>query len=142
MGFALEQVLRIAKPDEAFFWATHQGAELDPRMRKGQPRIGVEFKRADMPTVTTSMRIAITDLKLNKLHVVHPGPDRYPMTTKNMSTPSRSFRVNSGLVEVVGVDPLDRVARGRGYAHIKIDHEIGQLLAIDKNDFSINLPSV
>ena len=28
-GFALEQVLRIAQPDEAYFWATHQGAELD-----------------------------------------------------------------------------------------------------------------
>jgi hypothetical protein len=28
-GFALEQVLRLAKPDQAWFWATHQGAELD-----------------------------------------------------------------------------------------------------------------
>ena len=28
-GFALEQVLRIARPEQAYFWATHQGAELD-----------------------------------------------------------------------------------------------------------------
>ncbi len=28
-GFALEQVLRLAKPEQAYFWATHQGAELD-----------------------------------------------------------------------------------------------------------------
>ena len=28
-GFALEQVLRVAAPDEAYFWATHNGAELD-----------------------------------------------------------------------------------------------------------------
>ena len=30
-GFALEQVLRLARPDEAFFWATHQWDELDLR---------------------------------------------------------------------------------------------------------------
>ncbi len=78
-GFALEQVLRIAKPDEAFFWATHQGAELDLLMLRGQQRIGVEFKRSDAPTITPSMRIAINDLKLDKLYVVHPGLHRYPM---------------------------------------------------------------
>ena len=76
-GFALEQVLRIAKPDEAFFWATHQGAELDLLMLKGQQRVGVEFKRADAPKITPSMRIALHDLKLDALYVVHPGPHRY-----------------------------------------------------------------
>ena len=79
-GFALEQVLRIAKPDEAFFWATHQGAELDLLMLKGQRRIGVEFKRTDAPKITPSMRIALHDLKLDALYVVHPGPHRYRMS--------------------------------------------------------------
>ncbi len=45
-GFALEQVLRLGQPDEAYFWATHQGAELDLLMLKGARRVGVEFKRA------------------------------------------------------------------------------------------------
>ena len=78
-GFALEQVLRIAQPDQAYFWATHQGAELDLLMFKGQQRIGVEFKRADAPTVTPSMRIAMHDLKLDALYVVHPGLHRFRM---------------------------------------------------------------
>ena len=78
-GFALEQVLRIARPDEAYFWATHQGAELDLLMFRGQQRIGVEFKRADAPKVTTSMRIAMHDLKLDALYVVYPGLHRYQM---------------------------------------------------------------
>ena len=78
-GFALEQVLRIARPDEAYFWATHQGAELDLLMFRGQQRIGVEFKRADAPKVTQSMRIAMHDLKLDALYVVYPGLHRYPM---------------------------------------------------------------
>jgi uncharacterized protein len=78
-GFALEQILRIAKPDEAYFWATHQGAELDLLMLRGQQRIGVEFKRSDAPKVTTSMRIAMHDLKLDSMYVVYPGVHRYPM---------------------------------------------------------------
>ncbi len=78
-GFALEQLLRIARPDEAYFWATHQGAELDLLMLQGGRRIGVEFKRADAPRLTPSMRIAQRDLKLDALYVVHPGPHRYPM---------------------------------------------------------------
>lgn len=78
-GFALEQVLRIAQPDQAYFWATHQGAELDLLMFKGQQRIGVEFKRADAPKVTPSMRIAMQDLKLDALYVVYPGLHRFKL---------------------------------------------------------------
>ncbi len=76
-GFALEQVLRLAKPDAAHFWATHQGVELDLLMFKGVQRIGVEFKRADVPRITRSMRTAIDDLKLDALYVVYPGEQRF-----------------------------------------------------------------
>ena len=46
-GFALEQVLRLIEPDEAYFWATYAGAELDLLIFKNGKRYGVEFKRAD-----------------------------------------------------------------------------------------------
>ena len=78
-GFALDQVLRIARPDEAWFWATHAGAELDLLMRKDGRRVGVEFKRADAPTLTPSMRIAMRDLDLDALYVVYPGLRRYAL---------------------------------------------------------------
>lgn len=80
-GFALEQVLRIAQPDQAYFWATHQGAELDLLLLKGKQRIGVEFKRADAPQVTRSMHIAIDNLKLDALYVVYPGLHRYALAS-------------------------------------------------------------
>ncbi|MCY7369708.1 MAG: ATP-binding protein [Polaromonas sp.] len=86
-GFALEQVLRLARPDQAWFWATHQGAELDLLMFKGSQRIGVEFKRADAPRVTTSMRIAMNDLKLDALYVVYPGLHRYPLAERIEAVP-------------------------------------------------------
>ena len=75
-GFALEQVLRLARPYQAYFWGTYQGAELDLLMLKGARRIGAEFKRADVPTVTRSMHIAIQDLKLDTRYVVYPGDQR------------------------------------------------------------------
>lgn len=67
----------MANPDEAYFWATHQGAELDLMMLKGQQRVGVEFKRADAPSVTRPMQIALQDLKLDALYAVYPGEHRF-----------------------------------------------------------------
>ena len=75
-----EEVLKALQPDEAYFWATHNGAELDLLLFKNGRRIGVECKRADAPTLTPSMRTALTDLKLDELYVVYPGEKRYPLT--------------------------------------------------------------
>jgi predicted AAA+ superfamily ATPase len=79
-GFALEQVLRIAAPDEAYFWATHAGAELDLLLFRDARRVGVEFERADAPRLTPSMQIAIRDLGLDALYVVYPGRRRYALS--------------------------------------------------------------
>ena len=86
-GFALEQVLRLARPDAAYFWATHQGAELDLLMLRGEQRIGVEFKRADVPAVSRSMRIALQDLKLERLYIVYPGADRFALDDRIEAVP-------------------------------------------------------
>lgn len=78
-GYVLEEILKTAEPDEAYFWGTHQGAELDLLLMKKGRRIGVEIKRADAPTVTASMRIALADLKLDELHIVYPGTHAYEL---------------------------------------------------------------
>lgn len=78
-GFALEEVLARLQADEACFWATHAGAELDLLALKDGRRLGFEFKRADAPTLTKSMRIAAEDLRLDHLTVVVPGGRRYPL---------------------------------------------------------------
>jgi predicted AAA+ superfamily ATPase len=86
-GFALEQVLRMAAPDEAYFWATHNGAELDLLLLKDGQRVGVEFKRADAPGVTPSMKIAMHDLLLDRLYVVYPGTLRYALGERMEAVP-------------------------------------------------------
>lgn len=80
-------MLRLARPDQAWFWATHQGAELDLLMFKGTQRVGVEFKRADVLRLTQSMRIAMEDLKLDALYVVHPGLHRFALADNIEAVP-------------------------------------------------------
>ena len=84
-GYAVEEVLKALRPDEAYYWATHQGAEIDLLLFKRGRRIGVECKRMDAPVLTPSMRIALTDLKLDELHVVYPGESgmHWPGTSRS-----------------------------------------------------------
>lgn len=86
-GFALEQVIRVAQPEQIYFWATHAGAELDLLMFRYGKRVGVEFKRVDAPAVTPSMRIAMQDLKLDALYVIYPGTQRYPLAERIEALP-------------------------------------------------------
>ena len=80
-GMALEQVLRTlnAASDEAFSWATHAGAELDLLILRGGRRFGFEFKFADAPRTTKSMRAALHDLQLARLYIVYPGDKDYAL---------------------------------------------------------------
>ncbi len=81
-GYAIEEILKFLRPEEAYFWATHQGAELDLLLIKNGRRLGIEIKHMDAPTLTPSMRIALGDLKLENLVVLYPGKNIYPLSDK------------------------------------------------------------
>jgi uncharacterized protein len=95
-GYAIEEVLKAHRPDDAYYWATHNGAEVDLLLFKDGRRIGVECKRADAPTMTPSMRVALADLKLDALYVVYPGEQRYPLADRVTVVP---------LAELIGAEP-------------------------------------
>jgi predicted AAA+ superfamily ATPase len=81
-GFAIEQTLQVIRPAEAYFWATHSGAELDLLFFRQGRRYGAEAKFNEAPEVTRSMRIALEDLALDHLWVIHPGPHTYAVHEK------------------------------------------------------------
>ena len=83
-GFALEQILQQATEfnRQAYFWQTHQKAELDLLLVRGLEKIGIELKHGDAPKITKSMRIAMEDLKLNELIIVYPGNISYKLEDK------------------------------------------------------------
>ena len=86
-GYAIEEVLKAVEPDEAYFWATHGGAELDLLLIIGGRRLGVECKRMDAPRLTPSMRTALDDLALDHLFVVYPGEQHYPLADRVTVSP-------------------------------------------------------
>jgi uncharacterized protein len=90
-GYAVEEVLKAVQADEAYYWATHNGAELDLLLFKKGKRIGVECKRADAPTLTPSMRIAMQDLKLDHLYVAYPGDVGYKLADNVEVVPLSNF---------------------------------------------------
>lgn len=88
-GFAMSEVaFRLgARPRECFFWATHNGAELDLLVVRGQQRVGFEFKRTGAPEMTPSMHISLKDLDLHRLYVIHAGRQTFPMASKVLAVP-------------------------------------------------------
>lgn len=83
----IEQVLASEAYDDAWFWATHQGAEVDLLLRRGDQLFGVECKRADAPRMTPSMRIALQDLGLARIAVIYPGTRRYRIAERVNAVP-------------------------------------------------------
>jgi hypothetical protein len=90
-GYVIEEVITLIKPDEAYFWATHGGAELDLLLFVDGRRIGVEIKRMDAPRFTPSMRVALEDLALDRLVVLYPGERRYPLAERVEAVPFATF---------------------------------------------------
>ena len=90
-GFVLEQVLAVEPHDEAYFWATHQGAEIDLILRRGDRLYGVECKFADAPRMTPSIRNALSDLGLVRVAVVYPGAQRFPISERVEAVPLKAL---------------------------------------------------
>lgn len=78
-GFVIEQVLATEPHDEAYFWATHQGAEIDLILALDDRLLGIECKRVDAPRLTPSIRMARDDLGLEKVAVIYPGSVRFAL---------------------------------------------------------------
>jgi predicted AAA+ superfamily ATPase len=85
-SFALEQIINVEKvePEDCYFWASHQGAELDLLITKNNKRIGYEIKYASAPRLTKSMQVAMQDLSLEKMFVIYPGKIDYPLSSNIM----------------------------------------------------------
>lgn len=98
-GFAIEQVLSLEPYDEAYFWASYQGAEIDLILRRGDRLFGIECKRKDAPGLTPSIRTALDDLKLERVAILVPGTRRYSLNDQVEVVPLESLATGDSLFE-------------------------------------------
>jgi len=101
-GFVIEQILMNELCDEAFFWATHQGAEIDLIVRRADALYGIECKRVDAPRLTPSMRNALTDLGLERIAVIYPGSKRYQLADRVEAVPLSCLAEGEPLFNTAG----------------------------------------
>ncbi|MHB8879052.1 MAG: ATP-binding protein [Myxococcaceae bacterium] len=97
-GFCLEAVVRHldARPEQCFFWATYQGAELDLLVVQGKKRHGFEMKLTGAPVLTPSMRVALEDLKLDSLDVIHAGDHEFSLADRVRALPLKKLPLTPG----------------------------------------------
>ncbi len=99
-GFALENMICFLclKPQEAFFWSTHSGAEVDLFWQSKGKNWAVEFKYSDAPVLTKSMQSAVETLELSHLWVVYPGDKEYSITAKVTAVPLQNIKFSQDKV--------------------------------------------
>ncbi len=96
------RILSAVQPDDAWFWATHQGAEIDLLLRKHGQMVGVECKRTDTPRMTPSIRTALSDLNLDRVIVVYPGDKRFSLSDQVEAMPLKYLASDEQLSELAG----------------------------------------
>ncbi len=81
-GFAIEQLLTAVETRNAYYWATHAGAEIDLVIFRGGKRFGFECKMSDAPGTTRSIRAALDSLRLDHIWILYPGDQVYSLDAK------------------------------------------------------------
>ncbi len=90
-GYIIEEIISALQPDETWFWATHQGAEIDLLLRKDGQTLGIECKRTDAPKMTPSIRTALSDLELDKVVIVYPGNRQFRVAEQVEAVPMNTW---------------------------------------------------
>ena len=88
-GFVLENLIQCLgfEDRQCYYWRTHTGAEIDLVVNEGVSLRGFEIKRSSAPSMTPSMRNALSDLGLSRIDVIHAGRETYPLTKQVRAIP-------------------------------------------------------
>lgn len=92
-GFCIEQILHEVNPSDAYFWATHSGAEIDLFFMHHGKRYGIEVKFNEAPKITKSLLVAINDLSLDHAWIVYPGNKEYQIHEKITIIPLKNIQM-------------------------------------------------
>ncbi len=90
-GFVIAQLVRQLGVEwrDCHWWRTQQGAELDLLVEHRGKLLGFEMKRTEAPERTRSMMIALEDLRLDEIVVLHAGEHSFPLHDRIRAVPAR-----------------------------------------------------
>ena len=95
-AFVVENILTVFSDWDASFYRTQASAEMDIVLTKGRKKIGVEIKASTAPKVTKGFWNSIEDLQLEKVFIVAPIKDQYPIE-KNVTVTSLNLFLTENL---------------------------------------------
>ena len=80
-GWVIETLVqRLPADARAWFYRSHQGAEIDLLIeRGGRPQIAIEVKRSSAPSPGKGFAQACDDFEVAQRWLVYPGTERYPL---------------------------------------------------------------
>ncbi len=87
-GFVIEQLVTLLDVRDPSFWRTQAGAEIDLRIEFEGRVLGFEVKRSARPSITPSIRSALTDLGLDHVYVVHGGDMSFRLGDRVSAVPA------------------------------------------------------
>ncbi|MGB3588613.1 MAG: DUF4143 domain-containing protein, partial [Tunicatimonas sp.] len=90
-SFVIHQIISLLRSDdEIYYYRTQDGAEIDLLVRRNdQWLLAAEIKFSSDPSVSKGTYIAMQDLGIEKLYIITPQSDTYPMA-KNIEVTSLS----------------------------------------------------
>jgi predicted AAA+ superfamily ATPase len=80
-GFVMQQIRAVLEPEiDLCFYRSSHGNEIDAVLtHPDRRRIGVEIKFGSSPSLTRGSHEAMRDLNLDRLFVIIPGQENYPL---------------------------------------------------------------
>ncbi|MEN0047333.1 MAG: ATP-binding protein [Bacteroidota bacterium] len=92
-GYIIEQICqKLESKYECYFYRTHQGAEVDLVLTKGgKPKIAIELKYNDTPSVSRGFYNSIKDLQTDQNFVITPNSDDYHIAENIILTDLHTF---------------------------------------------------
>lgn len=94
-NFVLNQIRSLLQPkDEPFYYRSQDGAEIDLLVRRNNAWLfGVEIKLSNAPKLTKGTYQAMEDLNLQKLYVISPEAEPFPLS-KNIEVSNLASFLN------------------------------------------------
>lgn len=82
-GFLVEQIVSIGAVEDACFYRTAAGAELDLVVRRpAGRRTAFEMKYSAAPTLTRGFWNGLADLEIDSAYILYPGDEAYPLAER------------------------------------------------------------